>query len=402
MAKSRKQTRKRPTKGRATTPVRKRASKAKPEPKEIAAQLKSKGLAAPGRAALPKGSAELKPKGLAAPGRAAPPKGGAELKSKKKKRPAGVKSAGRAQPREKAKSARSKERTSAVSRRKAKPVKAKPAKPVRPVKAKAPRKRPAPVPSKKPPRAPKRLPPKKKRKTTPKPAKPTRREVELELARKRRNQKDRERRAEQKRQAELEAKRRKWKRKRKKTGGAPASPAIGWLRRILTHVREVFPCEMESTFPGGGVALDSDSDVEIKEQSGKSPWLVVGKFVPEEEVGYAELAQAFALIEGDLLLEADVHPDRMTQVRILFSDPKAKRGEGDAVISKVGGFSFVWSDLIGELVGSGDAESPDEDSLAGRYDETAVPTFYVFLSEQIIKYKTAWSSRSRTQEMRIK
>ena len=57
------------------------------------------------------------------------------------------------------------------------------------------------------------------------------------------------------------------------------------------------------------------------------------------------------------------------------------------VISKIGSWTFILGDLIGELVGRS-ADNPDEGSLAKRYKETTVPTFYVFLSSTFLEYKT--------------
>lgn len=271
-----------------------------------------------------------------------------------------------------------------ASRKPAKPVKAVSRKPTRGVK---------------PPRKVKRSPAKKPapaKRPAPKPKKISKAEHARELAARRKR--DRARRAEQKKATELEKKRRRWKRKRRKSSKVPAGPGVAWLRRILTHCNEVFECDLETTFPGGGVG--AASDVEIHEQSKRTPWLVVGKYTPEEPIGYGQLAEAFMRVMDDLLLEADLGPQRFTQIRVLFHDPKAKFGEGDAVISKVGAWEFVWSDLVGELVGSGDADSPDEDSLAARYQQTSVPIFYVFLSESEIRYRTAFG-RGKTQEIKL-
>jgi hypothetical protein len=372
--KSTKANAKRPTQGGGKTPARKRTAKAKA--KARSSEVKKK-----------------RPQWAKSGGRSSARKPARPQVSGKKARP--VKAAASSPRKAKPQKAAQTRKTPPASkpRRTPRPQPAKPVKRAKPPQAK----RPAVKAPKRPIKVKRPIAPPAHKPIPRKPARPTAREIELE--RKRRNRRDRERRAEKKRQDELDRKRRKWKRKRKKSGGAPAAPAVGWLRRMLTHCREVFACDLETTFPSGGVGEGAADDREIAEQAKKSPWLVVGKFTPEDEIGYAELAEAFSRIEGDYLLEAEIDPDRLTQVRIIFDDPKSKLGEGEAIVAKVGAYSFVWSDLIGELVGAGDADSPGEESLAARYKETAVPTFYVFLSEVTVQYKTAaWT---RTQQVKL-
>jgi hypothetical protein len=117
-----------------------------------------------------------------------------------------------------------------------------------------------------------------------------------------------------------------------------------------------------------------------------TPWLIVGRFDPQEPIGYQTLAHALRVVYDDIPLEAAIGPQRLSQIRIVFADATSDRSEGDSVVSKIGAYEYILSDMIEELVGS-DWEAPDEDSLAGRYKETSVPAFYLFFSSQSTSYK---------------
>lgn len=173
--------------------------------------------------------------------------------------------------------------------------------------------------------------------------------------------------------------------------------AIGWLEAIRARVAHVFACSLDITEAGGGHAELEGKDAQL---ASGTPWLVVGRFDPQEAIDYQTLAHALREVADDVLLEAQIHPQRLSQIRVVFSDPDAKRGEGDSVVSKIGAWEFILGDLIGELVGS-DMESPDEDSLAGRYDETTVPQFYIFFSSTVTRYVSA-APWAKTQTVRIK
>lgn len=154
--------------------------------------------------------------------------------------------------------------------------------------------------------------------------------------------------------------------------------AAGWLEWIRNDLAQFFPVSLELTSPEAG---------------SHTPWLAVGRYDPQESIGYEDLARAFDFVAGDLMLEAAIHPQRLSQIRIVYADPRAKRGEGDSIVSQTGAWEFVISDLVGELVG-GDLDSPDEGSLAARYDETSIPTFYVYFSSELISYKTAMPTQT--------
>ncbi len=147
--------------------------------------------------------------------------------------------------------------------------------------------------------------------------------------------------------------------------------AIGWLSQIRNVVAEVFHCSLELTSAEAG---------------SRTPWIIVGRYEPQEPIGYRELAQALVNVANDLGIETDINPQRLSQIRIVYSDPRAHRGEGDSIVSKIGAWEYIIADLVSEIVGSG---PDDEDSLAVRYQETSVPKFYIYFSSTIVNYVTA-------------
>lgn len=176
------------------------------------------------------------------------------------------------------------------------------------------------------------------------------------------------------------------KRRQKKKPGPPDERklAVGWLERIRNKIAEYFAVSLEITEAEPGAT---------------TPWLLVGRFdVQEGGVGYQQIAEAFEGVANDVILEAMIHPQRLSQIRIIYSDPDAKRGESDSIVSKIGSWEFVLGDLIGELVGSG---ADDEDALAVRYAATRVGTFYVYFSSEILGYVTA-APWAKTQTVKLK
>lgn len=118
-------------------------------------------------------------------------------------------------------------------------------------------------------------------------------------------------------------------------------------------------------------------DITEAEIGARIPWLVVGRFDCVEPPTYAELDEVFASWRDDVLLEARIHPQRLSQIRIVYTDPKAKRGEGDSIVSHTGPWEAVISEITFEL------DPSDEDSLANRYEHTTVPHFYVYFSGRL-------------------
>ncbi len=102
-----------------------------------------------------------------------------------------------------------------------------------------------------------------------------------------------------------------------------------------------------------------------------------------------ELAEALHVVREDRRLERDIDPWRLSQIRVVFDDPRAKRGEGDSIVSEIGAWSMILSNLIGEIAGWG---PEDEDALVNRYEATRVPTFYVYFSSEVVNRaeKSVW------------
>jgi len=208
------------------------------------------------------------------------------------------------------------------------------------------------------------------------------------------------------RQKEIERKRRALAKKqkartRKRRVVDEAELARDWLEMIRLRIAEVFDVSLEVTFAGGGAARSEDRERQEAAAGAGNPWMIVGHFTPEDEINYQALAVALGIVEDDLVIEAAVHPSRLSQIRIIFHDPLSKRGEGNDVLSHIGAWSFVLGDAIGDLVGA-DATDPTEGSLAARYAETTVPSFYIFFSRTIVEYRTAWPSGARTQEVKLR
>lgn len=154
---------------------------------------------------------------------------------------------------------------------------------------------------------------------------------------------------------------------------------------IRHRIADVFETSLEITEVGGGHADLEGGDATLARET---PWMIVGRFDPLEEIGYQMLGAGLKAVERDLLIEAAIHPQRLSQIRVEFDDPNSKRSEDLKVLSKIGPWEFVISDLVGELVGA-DPEAPTVASLAERYDETLVPRFYIFFAPTIIKHRPA-------------
>ncbi len=118
-------------------------------------------------------------------------------------------------------------------------------------------------------------------------------------------------------------------------------------------------------------------DITEAEVGARIPWIVVGRFTPAEDCYYSDLAEILATWRDDLVLEAKIHPQRLSMIRIVYADPNAKRGESDSIVSSMGPWEAVISEIAHEL------DPSDEDSLAARYKETMVPSFYVYFSTSL-------------------
>jgi len=159
--------------------------------------------------------------------------------------------------------------------------------------------------------------------------------------------------------------------RRERAQGLPPDltrPAISWLEQIRNVIAGVAFCSLDLTSPEPGA---------------RTPWLIVGRYTFAQPVDYRTLADAVRQLRNDVALEVTIGPQRLSQIRIVYRDPRGRRGEGDSIVSKTGAWEFVISDLLGELVGAG---PEDEDSLAVRYAETMVPILYVYFAADLVPY----------------
>lgn len=165
--------------------------------------------------------------------------------------------------------------------------------------------------------------------------------------------------------------------------------SVDWLRDIREIVAGHFRCSLSITRP---------------EAAARTTWLVVGRYDAQEPVDYLRLGAALDEVAGDLILETRIGPQRLSQIRVVYADPRARRGEGDSIVSKIGGWTFVIADMVAEIMGTG---PDDHDALAVRYQETLVPTFYIYFSPEIVRYVTAFPSPAgsasppRTQKIKM-
>lgn len=167
-------------------------------------------------------------------------------------------------------------------------------------------------------------------------------------------------------------------------GGDERRLMWGWLEMIRDRLADVFPLTLTITELGGGHATLEGRDAARHREA---RWQIVGRYDPKNELDYQTLGAGLLHVADDLFIEASVHPQRLSQLRVEFHDPDDTRREGDTVLSKIGPWEFVLSDLAFELVGAR-AESPSEDSLAARYQNTIVPRFYIFFSSELLATRT--------------
>lgn len=165
------------------------------------------------------------------------------------------------------------------------------------------------------------------------------------------------------RESEKEAKRaQRAKRERYRAGNVDEREV---LSDVLGDMRDSSPIEL-------------DLFITESEIGARIPWAVVGRFaLRRSDLGYQALHAVFSAWRDDLLLEARIHPQRLSQIRIVYSDPSSKRGDGDSIVSTTGPWEAVVSEQAHEV------DPSDEDSLATRYKDTVVPHFYVYLSSQL-------------------
>ena len=76
-------------------------------------------------------------------------------------------------------------------------------------------------------------------------------------------------------------------------------------------------------------------------------------------------ARALQIVRDDVELEKAIDPQRLSQIRVVYRDPRGVAARR-LIVSKIGAWEFIVSDLVFELVGMG---PNDGDALAVRYAE---------------------------------
>lgn len=148
--------------------------------------------------------------------------------------------------------------------------------------------------------------------------------------------------------------------------------AIEWLEVIRDHSAHVSPTTLSIVTP---------------EAASTGAWLVCGRFDLLEPIGYADMGEILERLLADDILAARINPARLSQIRIIYNDPNARRGESDSIVSKIAGWEFALGDLIGEILGGG---TDNADALAVRYEHTQIETYYAYFAPTVIEYRTVW------------
>jgi hypothetical protein len=161
-------------------------------------------------------------------------------------------------------------------------------------------------------------------------------------------------------------------RRKKKIPPTDRELAPGWLETIRQHCAHVADTSLEATTAEVG---------SIRE------WMAVGRFDFLDQISYLDIGEMLERIAADDFLSARIDPTRVSQIRIIFLDPDARPGKGGgSYVSAIGAWDFIVGDLIGEILGGGEG---DELSLAARYDQSKIPSMYVYFSTDTRTYTTA-------------
>jgi hypothetical protein len=160
--------------------------------------------------------------------------------------------------------------------------------------------------------------------------------------------------------------------------------AIGWLERIRADASEIEHCSL-------ALVRHNVGDPNL--------WMVVGRFDFDGPVDYQTMGTVLERLMDNYELAQDIGTQRLSQIRILYHDPRARRNEADGTISKIAGWLFCLGDLVGEIIGGGEG---DEGALAERYEQTGIKTFYVYFSKIVSKAFTEvpWAAKTTTVRIR--
>lgn len=173
--------------------------------------------------------------------------------------------------------------------------------------------------------------------------------------------------------------------------------AIGWLEALRDLASTVTPTSLEITDPhgksmiaperatvGGNAPWGRGRERVRGGGTPRRPWLVVGRFDFLQGASYEMIGEILQAWRSDYALEVAINPDRLSQIRVIYVDPKERRGEGDDFISQIGAWAFIVDELYHEIVGTGVSGDVDQDALVARYAESIVPRLYVYFSPDMM------------------
>lgn len=118
---------------------------------------------------------------------------------------------------------------------------------------------------------------------------------------------------------------------------------------------------------------------------GREPWLLLGRFITEEAMTWQDAGELFQLWENDLVLEATVHPNRGSYMRVVYQ-PYDEDGEP---VGEPQGFSVNsgrWNAVISEMRirAIGDPGIYDEDAFSVLYAGASIIEIVVWWSASLL------------------
>lgn len=202
-------------------------------------------------------------------------------------------------------------------------------------------------------------------------------------------QRRREQRAHKKQAIEREELRKKKKREKKAKARArqhATRARKGGQVSLLVQLEDAFATmqDLANTIVTMGLAIEHSPVME----RGQQPWLLLGRFVPEEVCTWKDIGRVFELWDLDPFLPVAINPQRYTFMRVVY---QAYDDEGDPA-GKPEGFaptnSGAWERVISEAVArtlgyEGDDGEPDADALATRYANAAILEIQVLWSASL-------------------
>ncbi len=168
--------------------------------------------------------------------------------------------------------------------------------------------------------------------------------------------------------------------------------AVGWLETLRDIAATITPTSLDVTDPSGRemIAPEVAGAAPARPRGrgravGRRPWLIVGRFEFLASIGYETVGEVLSAWRDDFALEVAIHPDRLSQIRIVYEDPKERRGDGDDFIAQIGAWAYVTGELVREIVGSGGVVADDDQrALMARYAQSVVPRMYVYFSPDLM------------------